>query len=274
MNNLIKRTITGTIFVAAVVTSILFQTEYYTFTALFAIVNILAMREFYGIVNAKKNVSVPTVYMLFCGTFLYLGCFWCAIIDKPDEITGFIFLIIYMLSIAALIIMEIYRKREHPTYDLAFSIYGQVVVALPFGLMNFIAREPEYLLTLFLLIWTFDTGAYLVGSTCGKHKMIERISPKKSWEGEIGGIILTVLISSLIGIYFFNEDVWRWIVFGLLVSVFGTYGDLSESMLKRASGLKDSGNILPGHGGMLDRFDSMLLAAPIIYVYIEILKAI
>lgn len=274
MNNLIKRTITGTIFVAAVVTSILFQTEYYTFTALFAIVNILAMKEFYGIVNAKKNVSVPTVYMLFCGIFLYLGCFWCALIDKPDEITGFIFLIIYMLSIAALIIMEIYRKKEHPTYDLAFSIYGQVVVALPFGLMNFIAREPEYLLTLFLLIWTFDTGAYLVGSTCGKHKMIERISPKKSWEGEIGGICLTVLISSLLGIYFFNEPVWRWIVFGLLVSVFGTYGDLSESMLKRASGLKDSGNILPGHGGMLDRFDSMLLAAPIIYVYIEILKAI
>jgi len=274
MNNLLQRTLTGTVFVAAIVASLLFQEQYYTFTALFAIVNILAMKEFYGIVNAKQNVSVPTVYMIICGTILYLGIFWCALIDKPDEITGFIFLIIYMISIAALIIMEIYRKKEHPTYDLAFSIYGQVVVALPFGLMNFIAREPSMLLTLFILIWTFDTGAYLVGSSFGKHKMIERISPKKSWEGEIGGICLTVLIASLIGHFYFQEPLWQWILFGLLVSVFGTYGDLSESMLKRASGLKDSGNILPGHGGMLDRFDSMLLAAPVIYIYIEILKAL
>lgn len=274
MNNLIKRTITGAIFVTAVIASIMFQTECYSFTILFGIFNILALVEFYRIVNAKQNVNVPTTYMVICGTILYFACFWCAYKDQPTRIEGFIPFIVYILSIIALIIFEIYRGKEHPTYDLAFSIYGQVVVALPFGLLNFIARDWEHILALFILIWTFDTGAYLVGSMIGKHKMIERISPKKSWEGEIGGIALSVIIAVILAEFMFHEPILQWAIFGLLVAIFGTYGDLSESMLKRASGIKDSGNILPGHGGMLDRFDSMLLAGPVIYLYIEILKAL
>lgn len=273
MNNLVKRSITGAIFVAAVIVSILFQDQYYTFTALFGIFNILAMREFYHIVNQKQNVSVPSIYMIICGTILYFACFWCAFKDNPTEIHGFIPFIIYMLCIAGLIISELYLSHEHPTYNLAFAIYGQAVVALPFGLLNFIARDWTDLLALFILIWTFDTGAYIFGCSFGKHKMIPRISPKKSWEGEIGGAIAAIAVGIGIALYN-NEPTWQWIVYAILVVIFGTYGDLSESMLKRASGLKDSGNILPGHGGMLDRFDSMLLAAPIIYIYLEIINAI
>lgn len=271
MNNLVTRTITGTVFVAAIVASILFQQQYYTFSALFAIFNILAMAEYYGIINKKQNVSVPVTYMIVCGTLLYFGCFWFTLFEISGNYIGYIFLILYMLSLASLVIYELYRNKEHPTYDLAFSILGQAVVAFPFGLLNFIARDPNCLLALFILIWSFDTGAYLFGSAFGKHKMIPRISPKKSWEGEIGGAITAVAIA--IGIAFYlSQSIWQWVIFALIVVVFGTYGDLSESMLKRASGLKDSGNILPGHGGMLDRFDSMLLAAPIVYIYLEILR--
>lgn len=273
MKNLITRTITGVIFVAVILCSILFQNSYYTFTALFAIFNVLALIEFYGIINAKQSVSVNTPYLVISGLLLYFGCFWCSLNTDPNKITGFIILIIYIISIICLIISELYRGTEHPTYNLAFSIYGQVVVALPFGVLNFIARDQFHLLALFVLIWLFDTGAYLFGTMLGKHKMIERISPKKSWEGEIGGALTT--IGAAIGYSFYlSQPMWIWIVFALIVVVFGTYGDLSESMLKRASGLKDSGNILPGHGGMLDRFDSMLLVAPVIYIYIEILKAL
>lgn len=274
MNNLVTRTITGVIFVAAVLGSIMFQEQYYTFTALFSVFCTLALIEFYGIINAKENVSVNVPYMVFCGILLYFGCFWCSNFNSdPNTITGFLLLIAYVLSIIILIISELYRGKPHPTYNLAFSIYGQVVVALPFGALNFIARDQFHLLALFVFIWLFDTGAYVFGSSFGKHKMIERISPKKSWEGEIGGALTTVGVAIAYSFYI-GQPLWQWIVFALIVVIFGTFGDLSESMLKRASGLKDSGNILPGHGGMLDRFDSMLLAAPVIYIYIEILKAI
>ncbi|MCQ2337162.1 MAG: phosphatidate cytidylyltransferase [Paludibacteraceae bacterium] len=271
MNNLATRTITGTVFVTAIVASILFQQQYYTFSALFAIFNILAMKEYYGIINKKQNVSVPVTYMIISGTLLYFGCFWFTLFEISGNYIGYAFLILYMLSLAFLVIYELYRNKEHPTYDLAFSFLGQAVVAFPFGLLNFIARSPYCLLALFIMIWTFDTGAYLFGSTFGKHKMIPHVSPKKSWEGEIGGALTTVAVA--IGIaYYLSQPIWEWIIFALIVVVFGTYGDLSESMLKRASGLKDSGNILPGHGGMLDRFDSMLLAAPMVYIYLEILR--
>ncbi len=271
MNNLVTRTITGIVFVAIIVTSIFYQRTYYAFSALFAIFNIVAMAEYYGIINKKQNVSVPVTYMIISGTLLYFGCFWFTLFEISGDYIGYAFLIMYMLSLAFLVIYELYRGREHPTYDLAFSILGQAVVAFPFGLLNFIARDPNCLLALFVLIWSFDTGAYLFGSAFGKHKMIPRISPKKSWEGEIGGALTAVAIA--VGISFYLEQpIWQWVVFALIVVVFGTYGDLSESMLKRASGLKDSGNILPGHGGMLDRFDSMLLAAPIVYIYLEILR--
>lgn len=274
MSNLVTRTITGVVFVAAVLGSIMFQEQYYAFTALFSLFCVLSLIEFYGIINAKENVSVNVPYMVFCGILLYLGCFWCSSFNSdPRKIRGFVILIAYILSIIILIISELYRGKPHPTYNLAFSIYGQVVVALPFGVLNFIARDQFQLLALFVFIWLFDTGAYVFGSSFGKHKMIERISPKKSWEGEIGGALTTVGVAIAYSFYL-GQPLWQWVVFALIVVIFGTFGDLSESMLKRASGLKDSGNILPGHGGMLDRFDSMLLAAPVIYIYIEILKAV
>ena len=161
---------------------------------------------------------------------------------------------------------------------------GQMYIALPFSMVNVLAFQttPEGMLTVdvllplsvFVLLWTNDTGAYCAGSLLGKHKLFPRVSPGKSWEGSIGGGVLVLVVSYLIGWYVnqgadphvLNE--WQWMGLGLVVCVFGTWGDLVESLLKRTIGVKDSGNVIPGHGGMLDRFDSSLMALPAAVVYL------
>lgn len=270
MNNFWQRTLTGIAFVAVILTSIYFQDKYFIFTGIFGLVNILALYEFYKITNISDRVNVPTIYLIICGTILYFGCFWLA------KYGGEIVIVCYAMCIVALLIAELYRKKAAPTHNIAFSLMGQAIVAVPFGLLNFIAIQQNvyWLYALFILIWTFDTGAYVFGVSFGKHKIFPRISPKKSWEGEIGGAILTI-IGSLIFAYLKPEiAIWKWIVFGSLIIIFGTYGDLSESLLKRTASLKDSGTILPGHGGMLDRFDSLMLIIPVIYIYLQFIEEI
>lgn len=122
------------------------------------------------------------------------------------------------------------------------------------------------------MLWTNDTGAYLAGRFFGKHKLFERISPKKTWEGSIGGGILTIGVAFILSVYFTNLDQTNWIVLAILVAVFGGLGDLVESMLKRSLNIKDSGNLLPGHGGILDRFDGLLLSIPFIYSYLYLIS--
>ena len=196
---------------------------------------------------------------------------------------GMAIIIAYVFCIVALLIAELYRKKEQPIHNLAFSMLGQVVVALPCSLINLIAVPDQihWVFALFILIWLSDTGAYLVGCTLGKHKLFERISPKKSWEGFFGGCAFTIGGSMLLWHLFTtvwpigaNTTWWQWLIFAIIIIIFGTYGDLSESLLKRAANIKDSGNILPGHGGILDRFDSLLLCIPVVYIYLEILNVL
>jgi phosphatidate cytidylyltransferase len=153
---------------------------------------------------------------------------------------------------------------------------GVFYIALPFGLLNYFyipARLPgdvQYgvLFGFFLILWLNDTAAYLVGSAIGKHRLFERISPKKSWEGSVGGAVFALFTAWLLSGYFSAILLWQWLVMAIIIVILGTLGDLVESMLKRNLGIKDSGNILPGHGGMLDRFDAVLLSAPVVYVFI------
>ena len=189
----------------------------------------------------------------------------------------------YLLTIVYLFISELYTKANDPINNWAYTMFGQMYIALPLSIINVLAFRQAgnetyfyYLLPLsvFIFLWTNDTGAYVCGSLFGKHKLFPRISPKKSWEGSIGGGILVLIVAGVIG-YFANNSgtphvlsIPAWVGLGLVVVFFGTWGDLVESLLKRTLGVKDSGNILPGHGGMLDRFDSSLLAIPAAVVYL------
>jgi phosphatidate cytidylyltransferase len=174
------------------------------------------------------------------------------------------------------IIIELYRKKEKPLINAAVTIFGLIYVALPVSLLNSMNNPaggtvfhhfPAYLTAYFLFTWIYDTGAYLVGKNFGKHKFFERISPKKTWEGTIGGTI--VVIAATVGFYFITEGILFIHLLALtgLVILFGTFGDLAESLFKRSLNLKDSGNILPGHGGILDRFDTIFVSAPFVFLY-------
>lgn len=280
MKNLITRSITGVIFVTAIVVCFM-RPE--AMILLFALVTGLTVWEYTGIVNGIENVCVNRFLATVAAVYFFLGMAgFCAGI-VPSAV-----FIPYLLTVVYMFIAELYTKAPNPINNWAYTMLSQMYIALPFAMVNVLAFRGvgngvvyNYLapLSIFVFLWTNDTGAYLSGSLFGKHKLFPRVSPGKSWEGSIGGGLLVLLVAALIGMYQ-NSDmhetateliltVPQWMGLGLVVVLFGTWGDLVESLFKRTIGIKDSGNILPGHGGMLDRFDSSLMAFPaaVIYLY-------
>ena len=273
MKNFIVRTITGVFFVAAIVTCFLNPRA---MVVLFALVTGLTIWEFTGLVNERPKVQVNRLICTVAGVYLFL-----AMAGYNWGITPSSVFIPYLVSIIYLMVAELYLKAQDPISNWAYTMLSQVYIALPFSLLSVLAFTNVgqysfvYPLSIFVFLWINDTGAYLCGSLLGKHKLFLRISPGKSWEGSIGGGILVVAIAVLVwhllNTYFPDEpnlSAIQWAGLGLTVVVFGTWGDLIESLFKRTLGIKDSGNILPGHGGMLDRFDSSLLAIPAAVVYL------
>jgi len=277
MNNFIVRTITGVFFVAAIVTCFLNPRA---MVLLFALITGMTIWEFTGLVNDRRTaVTINRFICTVAGVYLFL-----AMAGFNSGLTPSSVFIPYLVSIIYLLVAELYLKAEDPIHDWAYTMLSQLYIALPFSLLNVLAfrwngQEVVYTyltpLSVFVFLWMNDTGAYLCGSLLGKHKLFPRISPGKSWEGSIGGGILVMAIA--VGVYFLTEQLGinelglnalEWAGLGLTVVVFGTWGDLIESLFKRTIGIKDSGNILPGHGGMLDRFDSSLLAIPAAVVYL------
>lgn len=197
---------------------------------------------------------------------------------------SFLFLIPVMLII---MVIELYRKQDKPFDSLAHTFFSVLYTALPFSMFPFAAFSrdglssllphegiifsPGIIIGFFILIWANDTGAYLTGVTIGKHKLFERISPKKSWEGFFGGLFASILAAWLLSGWLGVVDRSHWLIVAAIVSIVGTYGDLIESMLKRSMGVKDSGTIMPGHGGFLDRFDSAIISFPLVYLFITLL---
>lgn len=270
LKTLAIRTVTGAVFVSVIVGSILWSRLSFAFA--FAAFSALASAEFYrlseGLTHAPRGtkfVDILGSLLLFVTLYIYAS--------NDFDISG-IFVAPYIVYFLVRFIMQLYDKVERPLEGWAYSFLGQIYVALPFALCNilYFHFSPLIMLSLFVFIWVNDTGAYLVGCTIGKHRLFERISPKKSWEGFWGGLILAAATAFAASHFFDILNTWQWIGLALTCSIFGTWGDLCESLIKRSLGVKDSGNILPGHGGWLDRFDSVLLAAPaaILYLFIVI----
>ena len=276
MNNFIARTITGILFVATIVVCFLNPTA---MIFLFALVTGLTVWEFTGLVNDRPGVAVNRFISTVAGVYFFL-----AMAGTTSGFTSSTVFIPYLITIIYLLVAELYAKQEDPIHDWAYTMMSQMYVVLPFSLLNMLAfrAAPEgimYVYTLplsvFVFLWVNDTGAYCCGSLFGKHKLFPRVSPGKSWEGSIGGGVFVLAAAALVWYLTDTYDMnptgmgmWEWMGLGLTVVVFGTWGDLVESLFKRTLGIKDSGNILPGHGGMLDRFDSALLAIPAAVVYL------
>lgn len=278
-NNFIQRTITGALFVAVLIGCILYDPL--TFGALFVIISALAIREFGHLINQTEGVSVNKTITMLGGAYLFLAIMGFCI----GTAAGSKIFIPYLLLVLYLMISELYRKKQNPVLNWAYSMLSQLYIALPFAMLNVLAFQndpttssvsynPILPLSIFIFIWLNDTGAYCVGSLIGKHRLFERISPKKSWEGSIGGGILAIASSFVLAHFFPFMPMVEWAGLALIVVIFGTWGDLTESLLKRQLKIKDSGNILPGHGGVLDRFDSALMAIPAAVAYLYALTMI
>ena len=290
MKNFIIRTITGVIFVAAIVACFL---NPQAMVFLFALVTGLTIWEFCGLVNERENVQINRFICTVAGVYLFL-----AMAGYNSGLTPSTVFIPYLVSIVYLFVAELYLKQPDPINDWAYTMLSQLYIALPFSLLNVLAftATPDANVTfntllplsVFIFLWMNDTGAYCIGSLLGRNKLFPRISPGKSWEGSIGGAVVVLLVAWGIGTLdnIQPADIsytWlsqgmlsipEWLGLGLTVVVFGTWGDLVESLFKRTLGIKDSGSILPGHGGMLDRFDSSLLAIPAAVVYLYTLTLI
>lgn len=270
MNNLIQRTITGIIFLVIVVGAIAIGKL--GFFILFELIIIGAMYEFYTLAQ-KKKFNPLKIYGIVIGTFIFAANYFYV----NNLIGPKIFLAIIPIIISVFII-ELYRKSENVFANIAFTLLGVLYVAVPFSFANYIVYSDkinyssQLLLGFFFLTWSFDTLAYLFGVSFGKHRLFERISPKKSWEGFIGGTISSLGIAYVISIFFTELSFLHWAVLSVLISVFGTYGDLLESSFKRNIDEKDSGSILPGHGGILDRFDAVFFTLPLFYLYLQLVQ--
>ena len=276
MKNLVTRTITGVLFVAAIVVCFL---KPMAMALLFALVTGLTVWEFTGLVNGRPQVAVNRFICTVAGVYFFFS-----VMGFCSGLTPSTVFIPYLITIVYLLVAELYAKQEDPVNNWAYTMMSQLYVALPLSLISVLAfrSTPAGViytwvmpLCVFIFLWVNDSGAYCCGSLLGRHKLFPRVSPGKSWEGSIGGFIFVAggaaLIWYLTETYHVNDlqlSLMEWIGLGLVVAVFGTWGDLVESLFKRTLGIKDSGSILPGHGGMLDRFDSSLLAIPAAVVYL------
>ncbi|MFW5758529.1 MAG: phosphatidate cytidylyltransferase [Bacteroidota bacterium] len=271
MNQLVIRTLTGVIIVLLIIVSIVFNPV--VFETFFMIVVILGLWEFYSLLE-KTGVKI----FKFSGTLLGLSIFisnaivalnW---LSPKILLTNFIFVfLIYVLAV--------YRKYPEPFTTLAYTFLGIIYIAIPFSLISYMPNpslvpgnyQYSHVLGFFIFNWVNDSGAYLVGSKFGKHRLFERISPGKTWEGLFGGIVFTLLSAWLLSLFFIDLILIQWIGMAVIVIFFSTYGDLLESVLKRSINKKDSGSLLPGHGGILDRFDGVLVSAPFVFVYLVLI---
>lgn len=286
MNETLKRAISGAVYIVLLLASILYSTE--SFFILFGLFLLIAAYEFSSLVQINKIASL-FISIIAYSSITYL-LFNKIHLSKNFDIT----LSIAMLLISIKCIYFLFEKRPTRMDTISKYLYLFGYIILPFiaiikitALGEFNAHSdytlktysPKIMLSVFILIWTNDTFAYIVGKSIGKHKLFERISPKKTIEGFVGGVVFAIIAGYLISRYYINpnpnhlqKSIIIWIITALIVGVLGTIGDLVESKFKRIAGVKDSGKIMPGHGGILDRLDSVIFVAPYIFLFYQILN--
>ncbi len=265
MGEFYKRLLSGGVYVTILLTSILFNQ--YAFLAVLISLSIICLWEFKRLIHLK-NITLYLLLLLFI-----LGCHLFEV-PKPIVLSVLaITIITQLLLLHDLIYIRIIPMFEKKKYivSIFYLISCFVFMSLiPFQVEGY--YEPIYILGMFILIWVNDSFAYLTGKNFGKNKLYEKISPKKTIEGFLGGLLFTCLASVIIAYITSTLNIWLWIGFGLIVSFFGTVGDLIQSKFKRQAGVKDSGSIMPGHGGIFDRFDSVLYASPFVFLYLQIIN--
>lgn len=269
-SNFISRTITGFGLVAIMLVSIFLGI--FSFLVFFLALLIVCLYEFYKIFE-KSNKRPQVISGIVLGVLIFIiNYFLASGYTKPQLMYSLIPVVLYI------VIAELFRKHPAPFENIAITVFGIVYIALPISMLwnlgfrnNIYQFNPHLILGFFFILWTYDSMAYIVGMNLGKHKLFERISPKKSWEGAIGGYIFSIVAAYLISILYNDLTAFQWGIYATLIVVFGTFGDLAESMLKRSLDIKDTSSILPGHGGFLDRFDSLFLAVPAVYLYLQII---
>ncbi|MBC7425508.1 MAG: phosphatidate cytidylyltransferase [Bacteroidia bacterium] len=272
MNNMMQRAITGFFFIGIIISCVLYNV--WSFGILLALINLLCIWEYLGI-TVKENKKLHQISGIITGSLFYV-CFVLNII----KYASFEILFIPVILIFCVLIFKLFTKETNPFEGFGQILVSMVYITVPMVLLfklsftayNYFSLIP---LLIFISIWSNDTFAYLTGKAFGRNKLFERISPGKTWEGFFGGIICNILIFNLFSYFFLSPksgyEITPWlIILPIIISVTGTLGDLIESMLKRSYGIKDSGNMLPGHGGFLDRFDALLFLIPFVYVYMQI----
>ena len=271
MKKLVTRSLTGIVLVLVILTAIFASP--YSYALLFITILIGGIIEFSSLF--KESIVKPNKLL---SLIISVAFFIVAFLVAQGTLESKYFLSFFPLF---LIIMaaELYRKKENPVQNISVTIFSIIYLAIPLSLINFLVfpeilggnnYTPKLLIALFSLIWIYDSGAYLVGVSIGKHRLFERISPKKSWEGAIGGTLTAILAAYFISVFVPEIDLIHWIAISMLTVISSTFGDLTESMFKRFFAIKDSGNLFPGHGGVLDRFDSLFFAVPVVVMYLKL----
>ena len=263
MNSTLTRAISGAVYIVLLISATFYSSN--SFLLFFGILLLIAVSEFCKLVNLKNIVPM----LIAVGLFILCNLSYTI---KTNDIL--ILLATLLVSIKALFFL--FDKKNKPVDSLSKYVYLIGYIILPFVLITKIpfvenSYNPNIILSIFILIWVNDTFAFIVGKSLGKNKLFEKISPKKTIEGFIGGMFFSLIVSIFLAKYFVVEAISKWLITAIISSVFGTLGDLIESKFKRIAGVKDSGSIMPGHGGVLDRLDSIIFVAPIVFLFYQIL---
>ncbi|MGB3619549.1 MAG: phosphatidate cytidylyltransferase [Catalinimonas sp.] len=266
LSNLQQRVIAALIGAVVIVNAIYWHE--WSYFALFFGLMAAAQLEFYKLLGLDGNVPLKT-YGTFCGLLIYTLTF-----GVEQGLFGARWFFVVPPVVSGIFLIKLYKREKKPFTNIAFTFLGIIYVALPFALLHFAvfaggAYDYQVVLGVLFLLWSSDTGAYFAGVNFGRRQLFARVSPKKSWEGAVGGLVAAVGMATALSYGFRHLPAWQWFCIAVIIVVTGTYGDLVESLFKRSIAIKDSGTAIPGHGGFLDRFDGLLLSSPFIAAFLN-----